>query len=282
MSLALAVANQLLRFLPVTTRAPESVLATARTRVPAEPNAAIAEVAHIRPDGRLVHLEPKQGATGAHLVYLHGGCYTYPILDRHWTMLATLVRDAGVTVTVPLYGLAPEHDMHEAYALLDATIAEIRTDRLYLGGDSAGGDLALGQAMRMRDAGSVQPDGVVLVAPWLDVTLGNQDIAAVLPRERMLALPGLRAAGEWWSRGDVRSPLASPAFGAAAGLPPLHVVQGGRDILAPDAIALADRVRMAGGTVEVDLVPDGFHVFPAVPALPEAKRSLERIARFLR
>jgi len=282
MSLALAVTNQLLRFLPVTTRTPESVLATARTRVPAEPNAAIAEVAHIRRDGRLVHLDPKEGATGTHLVYLHGGCYTYPILDRHWTMLATLVRDAGVTVTVPLYGLAPEHEMHEAYALLDATVAEIRTDRLFLGGDSAGGGLALGQAMRMRDAGGVQPAGVMLVAPWLDVTLGNPEIAAVLPRERMLALPGLRAAGEWWSRGDVRSPLASPGLGDVTGLPPVHLVQGGRDILLPDAVALAERIRAAGGTVDLDLVAEGFHVFPAVPALPEAKRSLGRMAAFLR
>ena len=280
MSLALAVTYELLRFRAVSTRSAESALATARVRVPAPPSARMRRAASLTERtvrGRpVIEIAPAR-PSGTRLVYLHGGCYLYPIQSAHWGILASLVEQSGVSITLPLYGLAPDHTVDEAYALLD----DLDVPGAWLAGDSAGGGLALGHAMRLRDAGS-PAKGVILVSPWVDVTLENPAIAQLQKVDRMLATPGLIAAGHLWAGSrDRRDPLVSPLFGDLGQLPPVHIFQGGRDLIAADAWLLADGIRAAGGVAELEFVEKAFHVYPGAPWLPEAKSALARMAALL-
>ena len=280
MSLALTVTYELLRFRGVSTRSAERALAVAKTRMPAAPSPSIRRIAEVTE--RTVHGRPVYDVTphrpsGRRLVYLPGGCYLYPVQSAHWGIIASLVEHSGVTVTLPLYGLAPTHTVDEAYALLD----DLEVEGAWLAGDSAGGGLALGHAMRLRDAGRPAA-GVILISPWVDVTLTNPAIAQLQKADRMLATPGLIAAGELWAGPhDRRSPLVSPLFGDLAGLPPVHVFQGGRDILAADAQLLAEGIHQAGGAVELEFVEKAFHDYPGAPWMPEAQRALARMAELL-
>lgn len=281
MSLALAVTYELLRFRPVSTASAESALATARQRVAAPPTRGILRVASVTSrsvNGFTVYDIVPPNPSGTRLTYLHGGCYLYPIKTEHWGIIASLVENSGVTVTLPLYGLAPDHTVDEAYALLDAMM----TGGEWIAGDSAGGGLALGQAMRMRDAGR-SAAGVILISPWVDVTFENPAIPALQKTDRMLATPGLITAGQLWAGPhDPRDPLVSPLFGDLAALPPVHIFQGGRDILAADAKLLAAGIRAAGGTAELEFIEKAFHDYPGAPWMPEAKRALQRMATLLR
>ena len=284
MSVAMALTYELLRLRTPSTRTAESALATARARVPAPPTATLLRVATVEVDGPVVRLTPKSGARSAHVIYTHGGCYLYPVKSEHWDILATLIAGAGVSVDLPLYPLAPTHTMDEAYSLLERVYddATARHERVFLAGDSAGGGLALGQALHYRDTARLAPTGVILFSPWVDLTLSNPAVPELAKRDRMLGADGLRAAGLWWSGShDPRTPLASPLFGDLAGLPPVHVFQGGYDLLAADAVELVGRIGKAGGGATLELVERAFHVYVGAPWTPEARASLRRVVELL-
>jgi monoterpene epsilon-lactone hydrolase len=290
MSISMALTRSLLRVLPTTTESAETALRFAQERTaPAEIPDRLRRIARVEEstvDGRrVVRLSPRGRPGGAHLIYTHGGCYLYPITSVHWRLLGTLIRDSGVSVTVPLYGRAPDYTAEEAYPLLDRLYdeaVETHGARVFLGGDSAGGGLALGQAVRYRDTGRRAPAGVLLISPWLDVTMGNPQIARLAPLDHLLAPAGMAAAGAWWAGGlDPRSPLISPLLGDLHSLPPVAVFQGGRDILSADATLLAERIAAAGGDVRLEFHPGAFHVFVGAPWTPEARSALRHAAAFL-
>jgi monoterpene epsilon-lactone hydrolase len=247
----------------------------------------VADVSERLVEGRrVIRLTPKQGASGAHLVYTHGGCYTFPMLRPHWGILKTLVDLSGASVDVPLYGLAPEHTAVEAHTWLtriyDEVVAEFGP-RVVLGGDSAGGGLALGQAMQHRDSGRTLPVAILLISPWVDVTMTNPGVLALAPLDHLLAPAGLAAAGRMWAGAlDLRDPRVSPLYGDLAGLPPVHVFQGDHDILYADADELARTIRRAGGQVDLRVTHGGFHDFPGAPWVPEARVALRQLAEVLR
>ena len=293
MSFSLAVTRALLKFSKRSTTSVETLNAKIARHIPPAPVSkelhALCTVEEFTVNGfEVVRLTPRAGVSTSQLVYLHGGVYAYAIRDIHWSMLARLITQSGATVTVPKYGLIPEHTAAEAYELLDAVYANAvatHGDRVFLGGDSAGGGLALGFAERLRDAASAlaQPAGVILFSPWLDVTMSNPGIPPVEPLDSMLAPPGLIAAGVMWAGGlNVRSPLVSPIFGELAGLPPVFTFQGGRDIFVADTITLTEKIRAAGGSAELAITPAGFHVFMGATWTPESKAVLARVADLLR
>lgn len=291
MSLPMRLTRGLLRFRPVSTKSAASIRHAAAHRKPAAPvSRGIRRVAHV--DETMVngcpviHLTPKSGAGRSHLVYMYGGAYVRPVLHVHWTIISTLIRQSGAAVTMVQYGLAPEHTVDEAYALLDAVydgLVETAGARVLLAGDSSGGALALGQAIRLRDAGKPLPAGVILISPWLDATMSNPGVAALEPLDRMLGRAGLVEAGRWWAgRHDPRSPLVSPIFAGLENLPPVHTYQGCWDLFAADARELTDKIHAAGGDAELHLYPDAFHVFVGAPWTPEARAALLDIAGLLR
>ena len=70
-------------------------------------------------DGAVVlTLMPRDRATGHQLVYTHGGSYVHPLVAEHWWFLDRMTRGTGVTLTLPLYRLAPESGVDAAYAML--------------------------------------------------------------------------------------------------------------------------------------------------------------------
>ena len=281
----MALTYELLRFRSPSTRTAESALATAAARVPASPTKKLLKVATAEVDGPVVRLTPKAGGTGTHLIYTHGGCYLYPVKTEHWDILATLIEGSGVSVDVPLYPLAPAYTMDESYALLERVYDDANStyERVFLAGDSAGGGLALGQALHYRDTGRPAPAGIILFSPWLDLTVSNLAVDELQKVDRMLGADGLRAAGLWWAGShDPRTPLASPLFGDLANLAPVHVFQGGYDLLAADAIELVKRIRSHKGAATLELVERAFHVYVGAPWTPEARASLQKAVALLR
>ncbi|MBM7117420.1 alpha/beta hydrolase [Archangium primigenium] len=231
-------------------------------------------------------LTPKHGASGWHIIYTHGGAFVNPLQGAHWDILEQLIEETGATVTVPLYPLAPEHTAAEAFPFLEQVYRDVlgRTApaRVVLCGDSAGGNLALAQALAYREQGLPLPGHLVLFSPWLDLTLSNPEVAAVQPRDIMLRASELVEEGRWWAGAeDPRGARLSPLFADLKGLPPLQIYQGTHDIFLPDARLLRDRVAAAGGQVQLDETPGGFHVFMGATFTPEAHTVFRRIAERL-
>lgn len=227
-------------------------------------------------------LAPKQAASDAPLVvYLHGGAYLCGIAPPHWGFLARLATD-GAMIEVPLYGLGPKCSVDDAFALIDALWAELGHRHpgraATLMGDSAGGGLALAYALHLRDTGRPLPRGLVLLAPWADITCSDPEVDERRQDDPMLARAGALLAGKIWADGaDPRAPRLSPINGDLAGLPPTDIYQGTRDMLRPQVQALADKLREAGVTVDLTLCPGGLHVYP-IFAAPESLAATARIS----
>ncbi|ROS54291.1 alpha/beta hydrolase fold domain-containing protein [Frigoribacterium sp. PhB24] len=291
MSLSMAATRALLRLRPRSTETEGTLVRSIARQGSAAPvsraahRVAIVEEAQSG-EVRVVTLRPRRAPSGVHVVYLHGGAYVHPVLTTHWNLLAGVVRASGAVVTVPLYGLAPAHDVDEALPLLDAVLDGVRRaspSRVVLAGDSAGGALALVAAMRERDAGRSAVDALVLFSPWVDALLDSPAVGEVAPLDPMLGREGLVAAGRWWAGDrDPADSAISPVRGDLSGLPPVFAYAGDRDLLTPDVKQLVRRVVGAGGRAELRLYGGAFHVFVGAPWTPEARRALRHAASVIR
>jgi monoterpene epsilon-lactone hydrolase len=292
MSISMSATNTVLRALR-TKRGLQQLVQTAASREYPPPAAtprsitrrfAITET--VVRDRPVLTLTPKTGATGQQLVYTHGGAYVGPLLNFHWWILDRATRDTGATVTIPLYHLAPEGDVTDGYTMLRDVYQPLADDHgagnITLAGDSAGGGLALGQAITYRDDGIGMPRQVILLSPWLDITMSNPVIAALQPHDPMLDAAALVDLGKLWARDrDPRGPQLSPLFADLANLPPVHIVQGGNDVFAADAQLLAQRLADAGNNGTNTFAPAGFHVYPAAFWTPEGRAALSAINSLL-
>lgn len=236
-------------------------------------------------DCPVLRLRPAR-PSGIHIVYLHGGAFVYPLQPMHWWIIAALINRTGATVTVPSYALAPESTFDDSIGAIDAvvqaTLADAAADTVILAGDSAGGNLAVVQAMRTRDRGGRQPSGLVLFSPWVDLATSHPAAAELEATDPILAVPGAQAAGRWWAGArPVTDPMISPVHGDLGDLPPMTVLQGGHDILQPDAEKFVTLARRTGNDITYQFAPAGFHVYVAAVTTPEAREGFDLVAQRL-
>jgi len=227
---------------------------------------------------RATVIEPREAHVGPRpLVYVHGGGYVHQFETAHWWLTGALARGLGLRIYALDYRLAPTGTAATGAGDVAAAISAIaERDGLapIVGGDSAGGGLALAAAGRLRGKPTA-PAHLALFSPWLDVAVRNPAARALDRRDPSLALPGLLVAGEAWA-GElgVDHPEVSPLFADHSGLPPISLVVGTRDMLYPDARDFAASARASGVDIATFTASDGFHVFPAATWLPESIAAL--------
>lgn len=210
---------------------------------------------------------PTRRPPSGNVVYAHGGGWVNEIATQHWQLAAQIAAEAGTTVTLPIYPLVPFGTASDALTGI-AALVRAGLDAhgaVCLAGDSAGGQIALSVAQHLRDEGIVLP-ATVLIAPALDLTWSNPRIPEVQPSDPWLGTPGGRVLAEHW-RGelDLRDPAVSPLFGDLAGLGPISVFSGTRDVLNPDAHLLVEKARAAGTPITLTEVEGQVHVYPLLP-----------------
>jgi acetyl esterase/lipase len=224
-----------------------------------------------------------------HILYLHGGAYAYGSATLYRDFIWRLADVAQSTVLCIDYRLAPEHPFPAAVDdaaqacrwLLDQGVDP---RRLAIMGDSAGGGLAFGSLLRMRDNGDPLPAAVVALSPWTDLSLSGESVQRNARADPMLNAGQARHLARWYlGNADARHPYASPQFGDHTGLPPALIQVGHDEILHDDAANMAENLRRAGCVVELDVWPRMPHVWQLyVALLPEARQALDRIGRFVR
>ena len=220
------------------------------------------------------------------VVYLHGGGWVHEIHPLHWRLVEQVAAEAGTRVLVPIYPLLPRgHAQHAVETVADLLRSEVERcgpDRVSVAGDSAGGQIALSSAVLLRDAAGTRLRHTVLISPALDLTLSNPGMDAIEPIDPWLHRAGVRLLADRW-RGalpltDVR---VSPLFADLAGLGPLTVFTGTRDITNPDAHLLTRKARDAGVAVQCLEEPGLVHVHPLLPVREgrEARRLIVRLLK---
>ncbi|MBR0263975.1 MAG: alpha/beta hydrolase, partial [Prevotella sp.] len=115
------------------------------------------------------------------VIYLHGGAYCFGILDSHIEFCDKLAQRMNAKVYMPLYPILLKSTCLDAFRFLQEVYAEaLREGKpVVLMGDSSGGGLALAFAESLRDSGVPMPERLVLLSPWIDVTMTNPAIPAL-------------------------------------------------------------------------------------------------------
>jgi acetyl esterase/lipase len=224
----------------------------------------------------------------ATLLYLHGGGYVTCSPASHRDLIARMALASGARCIAPDYRLAPEHPfpaaLDDAIAVYRALLsAESSPDRLFLGGDSAGGGLALATMLRLRDAGEPLPRAAVLLSPWVDLSLSAEALAGLGPYDYLNAKMLLDAAPKYAGTHPLSHPLVSPLYADLHGLPPLLVQTGEWELFCQQNQRFVERARSHGVVVQHEIEPGMLHVFPAFAGLlPQGRAALRSLGQYVR
>lgn len=227
------------------------------------------------------------------VVYLHGGGWVLGSIDTHDALCRALAHDSGAVVVSVGYRRAPEHPfpaaVEDAYAAtrwVAERAGELGVDpaRIAVGGDSAGGNLAIAAALLARDRGGPAIAGQLLVYPITTTDLDR----GVDPDYDGLGLT--RDELRWHQRAylptaaDAASQLASPLDAAdLRGLPPTLILTARCDPVRPQGELYADALRDAGVPVRLmpsPGMPHGFFQLPHV--LDGAAETVRRVGSVMR
>ena len=222
-------------------------------------------------------------------LYLHGGAFAMGGLNSHRDLASQFAQRAQIRLLMVDYRLAPEHPfpaaLDDVLAVYRALLAQgIPAQRLLLGGDSAGGNLALGTAQAIQAQGLAPPAALVLFSPWLELTGHSPSRQANAASDVMLSQQVLDEAAALYAPGlPLDDARLSPLFGPLAGLPPCLLIASRAEILIDDARRLKQLLLAAGGQVELLEWANTPHAFPVMARyLPEGRAALDQTARFIR
>lgn len=221
------------------------------------------------------------------ILFFHGGAYFAGSPGTHAGLARRLERATGLPVGLPDYRLAPEHPAPAAFedgqaafdALMDAGHAP---EQIVLGGDSAGGGIALALLADLCRCGR-RPAAAFVFSPWTDLSLSgeslrtNRDADPLLPAGRVED-----AAGHVLGGFDPRDPRISPLFARYEAPPPVQIHVGTTEILLDDSRRMADVLARDGGDVELHEMPEAPHAWPLFGGhLPETRTTLRSVAAFV-
>jgi acetyl esterase/lipase len=213
---------------------------------------------------RIYRIEPSTAPSRGTVIYLHGGGFIHEAGRAHWHWVQRLAVEARITVLMPVYPLAHEGGTAAEVVPTVADLCEQLDGPVVLMGDSAGGTIAASASLLLKERAS--PDLTVLISACFDLSLTNPQIDRIDPEDPWLAKPGLVEVAEtWWIGDDFDDPVLNPINGDPAGLCPLMIFSGTRDILNPDTRVFVERAIAAGVQVHYIERPGHLHVFPLLP-----------------
>lgn len=224
------------------------------------------------------------------ILYLHGGGYVMHSPKQYRPLTAALSQASGRKVFAVDYRRAPEapfpaalEDALDAYLWLIEELGE--EPEIVVGGDSAGGGLAVALMLLCKKVGVLLPKGVFLISPWLDLTMSGESIQTKASVDPIVSLKGLEDFSRSYlgKEGNPTEPLASPLFGDLEGLPPVLVHVGSNEALLDDSTRFARSAGAAGVEVSLKVWPEMFHEWHIWHSrLPEGRAANEEAAEFIR
>ncbi|MCG8504223.1 MAG: alpha/beta hydrolase [Sphingomonadales bacterium] len=251
------------------------------------------------PGGKIaIHLfnpDPTRAALPV-TVFLHGGGWSMGGRASYAGLARALAAMAGHIVAVPDYRLAPEHPfpapLEDAKAVLGWCCAggpaEGDPTRVFVAGDSAGGNLAAAAALSLRGNPNAAIAGQVLAYPVLDLRAAADyhSRRQFGGGDHFLSTQGIGAAAAFYlgDAGTAEDPLASPILAPdISGLPPTLVLGAGHDPLRDEGKLFAGRLKAAGVPAlhkEAETTIHGFLSFAG--RLAAGRWGLGQAAAFLR
>ncbi|VAX45348.1 Putative acetyl-hydrolase LipR precursor [Acinetobacter calcoaceticus] len=235
-----------------------------------------------------LHILPKSTKNGLGILYLHGGGYVVGSSKSHSKLAAQIGHVAQAQVWLPEYRLAPEHAspaaIEDVIAVYKALLAQGQDPKkLVIAGDSAGGGLSLSTAIAIRDSGLPLPAALVLLSPWVDLSLSGKTMKTHAAQDAMLSEGWLSwCAKNYCGQKPTTDPICSPLYADLTGLPPVLIHVGTEEVLLDDAKRLAEQTGKYGIPMSFKVYDQVGHVFQFhAGILKESDDSIEHIGQFI-
>jgi acetyl esterase/lipase len=208
-------------------------------------------------------LEAKDLAPGASAIYLdiHGGGLISGGGEACRLMTSAGAMTTGMTHWAVDYRMPPLHPyptpLDDCMAVYRKLLDERPPEDIFVGGASAGGNLAAALTVRAKDEGLPLPAALVLLTPEVDLTESGDSFTTNLGLDNVLG--SLMPANQLYANGhDLAHPYLSPLFADVAGFPPTFLQTGTRDLYLSNTVRMHRKLRDAGVDAEL-------HVFEAMP-----------------
>ena len=221
------------------------------------------------------------------ILYCHGGGYSTGSCLYGRTLTSKLAAAASIDVLGFDYRLAPEHPypaaLEDALKAWDyLMLLGYGARDVILAGDSAGGNLALVLALKLKAEGRFLPRGLVLMSPWTDLTASGKSYRTRAEVDPVLNAEYInRMTKAYIPEGEnLENPLISPLFGDFKGFPPVYIQVGENEILLSDAMELHKKLQKAGVPAKIDRFKGMWHVFQMSP-FRTAADAMEKNAEFI-
>jgi acetyl esterase/lipase len=251
------------------------------------------------------------------LLWFHGGAFVLCNTATHARLMSSMGVAGDARVLSVEYPLAPDQGVYEDMAdAADRAYAWLVSERggnvdrkdVVIGGDSAGGHLALALAQRLaaseaNGGARASPAGLVLLSPWLDPGRDLRSTAAAWREAGVASVDYLRAVeasmssvvelvfGGDRNRSSSTTPeerlprcLLDASLYAGRSMPPCLIQYGGIEVLASEANGLAEVAFAAGwDDVTLEAFPEMPHVFQVFDSVaPEGAAAISSVGRFMK
>ena len=224
------------------------------------------------------------------LIYLHGGGYTRFSAHSRLGPPALVAAATGYEVISVDYTVAPRGNWRivtdQVLSVWKALLAAgTAPARIGIFGDSAGGGLAAGSALKMRDLGLPMPGALYLLSPSCDITQQGDSYQTLASVDPVLDRDSSAwDASTYADPQDQKNPYVSPVYGDYAKAFPPTLIQGGtREMLLSSFVREYQAIRGGGHEAVLDLYEGMPHVFQgSVPNSPETRTAIARAAAFFK
>ena len=177
------------------------------------------------------------------ILYIHGGSYIEEASYFQLSFAMKIAKKTNSTLIFPVYPLAPKGTYKMMYPLIESVYQKIlksNTEINFLG-DSAGGGFILSFSMYLRDKKIKLPKNIIMLSPWLDVSLSNPNTYEDAKNDYMCGVDGTRYCGKLWADDlDMKNLLISPMVGNVKNLSKMTSINGKKEILKSDCHKFSD------------------------------------------
>lgn len=231
-------------------------------------------------------IKPQNSATQL-ILHIHGGAFFLGSMKTHRAFLSHVAARTQMQIIHLDYPLAPENQYPEALdALFDVyqslLMQGIQAKDIILSGDSCGANLAVALALRIRQEQFAQVSGLILLSPFLDLTLTSESLRYNQQHDALLCIETLETGIEYYlsAAHDRADPFISPLFADLKGLPPTLIQVGSKEILLDDGKRFYQQAKAAGVHAKFKLYTGMWHNFQMFTMFAEAQQALDDLAEF--
>lgn len=226
------------------------------------------------------------------IAFFHGGGFVAGNITSRRPFASWLSKATGCSILLVDYRLAPEHPFPAA---VDDAISSYRwmcrngpngeklATKTFIGGDSAGGCLALSILLGLKGINGNYPNAVFTLSAFLDMAVTGKSMSALADLDIIFKRSHIERFAELYLAGqDPTEPLASPLYGDLSGLPPILMQVGDAELLLDDSIRFAEKAKKARVNVTLEVYPEMFHIWQMFgPIFPEAQQAIDGIGKFI-